>query len=723
MMRSLWIVFVLSACWGDEAPEDKTPTYPHLAVRAEQKAEILDRLNEEPFKTLYERVVARADQPYREADPELWDWRTYNTNACIAQDSAFLAWLHGDETRATKARLYFSDLATDYERHNSWDLNIRIPYLQVCGVQAWDFLMGSGFFPAEEAAAAEDKLCIIAQKFYDQYLLDPFFRYIALEVTQNNHPLRTASMLALTGIAFPDHPGAEDWLGWALAEYDYLFQAKGHYIQSEGGVSEGPHYYFFGLGAVMAALIAADNGWDAERSLRRNCITRNARPPWNGGDCIENSFTFDNPLHRPLFAKAMDWSIALRMSDGSRPSIADSGRHSPNGIALMGGFGEGKPYHIWDWLENDRHPLKTTGSMELTLHHLAHLPRPLVAAPPPWLNRFLPDSGYAIFRSGWDRQARLAVLMAEHGPARLTLHDHVDGTSFLVEAYGEYLVLDTGYFKPDDLNNALTAHAAAHNVILIDGRGAPRKGLLNNWGGADAFLENSIDAAKVAYAEVRQSYENTEITRGMAFIGQRYWVIADRLTTDVAELREHRWRLHAGAGRDLAGSVQHQGDQAQIIRPNARLDLALASPAGPLVFEAPPFAENEAPYVHDINGHGHHEVLDGLIHAVQPSFLAVLLPSPTGDDDASQERIDAPAGSVAYRVRIGNREDILWLREASCEGALNVGGRRIDSDGFLTVLIGDGAGLLVRGQNLSIDGAPVVALAQPQPVHAWQLGD
>ena len=124
-----------------------------------------------------------------------------------------------------------------------------------------------------------------------------------------------------------------------------------------------------------------------------------------------------------------------------------------------------------------------------------------------------------------------------------------------------------------------------------------------------------------------------------------------------------------------------------------------------------------------INGHGHHEVLDGLINAVQPSFLAVLMPSPTGSDDASQERIDAPAGSVAYRVRIGTREDVLWLREASCEEGLNVDGRRIESDAFLTVLIGNEAGLLVRGQNLSIDGAPVVALAQPQPVHGWPLGD
>ena len=68
--------------------------------------------------------------------------------------------------------------------------------------------------------------------------------------------------------------------------------------------------------------------------------------------------------------------------------------------------------------------------------------------------------------------------------------------------------MDPGYYKPNDLNNALTAHADSHNVILIDGQGAPDKGLLTDFGDTDAFLENTLDGTAFDYAEARQSYRD-----------------------------------------------------------------------------------------------------------------------------------------------------------------------------------------------------------------------
>jgi hypothetical protein len=724
MRYSAGLALLLAACSEDPPPEpERVIVHPHLAVRADQKESILARLNDAPFDALYARITARADNEFSEPEAGVWDWKTYNKNACISQANAFLAWLHDDPTRAEKPRQYFRDLATDYENHNSWDLNIRMPYMAVCGVHTWDFLMGSGFFPAEEASAAQDKLVHIAQAHFDHYVMDSFYRYTALEVTQNNHPLRTASTLALTGMAFPDAPGAMEWLGWALAEYDYLFSEEGHYIQAEGGVSEGPHYYFFGLPAVMAALIAADNGWDEARPIKRNCLSRNIGPPWNAGDCTETSFDFSNPLRRERFAKAMDWSMALRMGDGGRLSIADGGRHSPNGLALMAGYAEGKEHLVWDWMTNQRDELKTTGGMHLTIHHLAHLPHPLTASEPSWLNRFMPDSGYAVFRSGWDPQARLGVLMAEHGPARLTLHDHVDGMHFMLEAFGEYLVIDTGYYKPNELNNARTANAPAHNVILIDGQGAPTKGLLNDWGGADAYLENTHDGQRLAYAEARQRYQNTNFVRSMAFVGGRYFVIADRLTSDAAEAREHRWRVHAGVGRDYPGQSSFEGNRATLTATHARLEIALASPSGDVVFQAPPFVEDQAPYVHSINGHGHHDVLDGVISARQPSFLGVLLPSPTDDTSLTIEAVDAPEGSVAWRIVGGETDDLIWLRSGGVELPLEVNAELIQTDAELLILSGSDAGLMVSGSSLSVGGVQRVQLDSVAPVHGWEPGD
>ena len=221
MLKRLMLVCALLAC-GEEDPAPEAIVYPRLIVRADQKQEVLSRRYEEPYATLYQRIRAHAEREYRVADASVWDWRTFNKNACIAQAAAFLAWLEDDAAQAEKARRYFRDLTTDYENHNSWDLNIRLPYSGVCGPQAWDLLMGTPFFPAEEASAAQDKLAHIAEAFFDQYVMQELYRYTALVVTQNNHPLRTASLLTLAGLAFPDDPRAEEWLGWALAEAQLL---------------------------------------------------------------------------------------------------------------------------------------------------------------------------------------------------------------------------------------------------------------------------------------------------------------------------------------------------------------------------------------------------------------------------------------------------------------------------------------------------------------------
>ena len=97
-------------------------------------------------------------------------------------------------------------------------------------------------------------------------------------------------------------------------------------------------------------------------------------------------------------------------------------------------------HHVWDWQNQTSERVRgTTWGLDLLIQHYAYLPEPVGGAAPAWKNRFMPESGYAIFRSDWDEDQRLSVLLAEQGAARLTLHDHVDGTHFLLAAYGEYL--------------------------------------------------------------------------------------------------------------------------------------------------------------------------------------------------------------------------------------------------------------------------------------------
>ena len=371
-----------------------------------------------------------------------------------------------------------------------------------------------------------------------------------------------------------------------------------------------------------------------------------------------------------------------------------------------------------------------TWGMDLTAHHLAYLDDSVTAAEPSWKNHFLPDAGNAIFRSGWEEDARWLLLVAEHGAARKTLHDHVDGTSFSLAAYGEYLLLDPGYYKPNEQDVSVTADADSHNVILIDGQGAPDKGLLTNFGDTDAFLENTLDGEKIAYAEARESYEKTTIERSLVFVRQRYFVVADRLSTEATKPREHRWRVGGWAGYDIGGVFElldgAGGAVAHWEREKAGVFVHLAATDPGLAFEEPPYTPLTAPQVgafdieRTIADHG---VADGVVTGLAPGYLAVLAPYRVGGsgDDAplTVTPIDAGADASAWQIDGQGGSEVAWLRKPGAATTLNAAGHAIDSDGEIAVVSLDGSfGLVARGTQASLDGSAVVDGGDPKGVKA-----
>jgi hypothetical protein len=158
------------------------------------------------------------------------------------------------------------------------------------------------------------------------------------------------------------------------------------------------------------------------------------------------------------------------------------------------------------------------------------------------------------------------MLVAEAGPSRKTLHDHVDGLQFTVAAYDEVMLMDSGYFKPNDFTLPETSHPQSHNVLLIDGKGAPDKGLLTAFGDTDAFLEHPIDGGWISAAEARESYEGHTIVRTLALVRDGWFVVSDTVTADAAGDHAYRWRVHPYAGGDTMGTVAIDGDTLHVVR-------------------------------------------------------------------------------------------------------------------------------------------------------------
>jgi len=364
--------------------------------------------------------------------------------------------------------------------------------------------------------------------------------------------------------------------------------------------------------------------------------------------------------------------------------------------------------------------------MDLTAQHLAYLDEATVANEPPWRNRFMPAAGNAVLRSGWQDDARWLLLVAENGSARKTLHDHVDGTSFTLAAYGEYLLLDPGYYKPDDKDNAKTAHSDSHNTLRIAGQGAPNKGLLLDFGDTDAFLKNTIDGEQLAYAEAHQSYQSTDIERSVAFVRKRYFVVADRLSTSATKARDHSWRLGGWAGYDVAGTfevfdcLQAPRCGARWERELAGVDLHLAATASGLTVTEPTYSPLTAPHVEafdrqrNVQDHG---VVDGQVQAVAPGYLAVLAPyrvsAASGAEDAVMDvtAVDAGEAATAWLIETKEGQELAWLRGAGAATSLQLpgSGATVSSDAELIIVATDGSfALMARGTGVAIDSNKVL---------------
>jgi len=702
----------------DNTPPDPPPR-PWLMVRPEHKALILSRVDREPYATILAQIQDRAAQAYREDNPDEWDSGPNGENGMAAQANALLAWLLDDESYAVKARDFFDRLQTDFETNTVLDVNIRMGHPLMGYTNAWDLLQATEFFPEAEANAVGEKLCEINGKFFDRYVEDDTTRLMLLGTTQNNHPLRTAAAIGYVGLAFPDHPRATEWLTWAVSEMDYLWSEGGHYIQPDGGVSEGPFYYNFAFGISAAFLIAFDNVYPESPELARDCRNRVMMDPWSDHGCVEGEpFWFANPLYDSYFTAAVDWNLALRLPFGPRPPLGDANYVAFNGSALLSSFGADGRYR-WDWEGNRDRPYEMGWGADLTAHHLAYFDDTVPAVEPPWTTRFFPDGGNAVFRSDWSDDARWGLLVAENGSARKTVHDHVDGTSFTLAAYGEYLLIDTGYYKPSPTANALTANSPSHNVVLIDGIAAPDKGLLNNFRDADAWLRNTFDGERVEVAEAHQQYQDATVVRAVVFVDGRYFVLGDRIETDVIEPRVHTYRLHGHAGYDVGGLFELRADGARFERLLAGVDVYVSSTAtatGLAVVE-PPFVELQPPHVHQFDwsrDQEHHGVMDATVLAVAPDFLSLMLPYRVGAGVPEDEQpmgatwLDLGTGTTAWTIQQGTTVDLALLREADAATSYTLPtGETLDTDGLFVVvrLVGPNPfAVLSRGTYLDLDG-------------------
>lgn len=89
------------------------------------------------------------------------------------------------------------------------------------------------------------------------------------------------------------------------------------------------------------------------------------------------------------------------------------------------------------------------------------------------LNYVAEDSGYAIFRTGWDEESAFAMLSAAYNN---NYHKHSDELSLYVYANGHALLAEAGPngYQYSDPKTSYAFSSFAHNTLIVDDKGLPR---------------------------------------------------------------------------------------------------------------------------------------------------------------------------------------------------------------------------------------------------------
>src|SRR5207245_2362168 len=257
---------------------------------------------------------------------------------------------------------------------------------------------------------------------------------------------------------------------------------------------------------------------------------------------------------RERIQQSLDFLLAIRRPDGSIPQIGDgdAGRLLPltpgppddfRGLFSTAAAVFGRSDYAWAAGGLAPDTLWLLGAPALESFESLR-PAPPASAP----SRVFAGGGYAVMRSGWEREAH--HLIFDVGPLGCAIsagHGHADLLSIQCSVFGQPYLVDPGtycYTADRDWRDFFRS-TAAHSTVLLDGAGQavpagpfawerrPRARLLR-WVSTEAF-----DLAEAEHDAYRRLPDPVVHRRRVGFVEPRYWVVVD----DLDGAAEHRVEL------------------------------------------------------------------------------------------------------------------------------------------------------------------------------------
>ncbi len=392
----------------------------------------------------------------------------------------------------------------------------------------------------------------------------------SLEVKPASHPVRFMAMVGLTALALWDDlpEEARDWWDFAYTFYRDQFSPFGG---DAGGWAEGNAYWrgTFEHAGFQDALLAIGDPLAYNSPFWRNTgyfAVYNVQPYRHTtfGDA-SNAGHFNL---EPVIADYMTHLARVQQNGHflSYARLCTDPRESPS----LAGLGELKRSY------------PTSGEF-LIRNFIGSRFEPPAPAPlselPPY--RHFNDVGWVSFHSALGDPARDIHITFKSSPYGSFSHSHPDQNSFILNAYGEGLAINSANreFHRSPHHKGWTWQTMSKNALLIDGEGQEQQdehatGRITRFETGERYALVTGDAT-VAY-QTRQPPDRLQrVTRDLLFVDQRYLVVRDRvITRDPATLS---WLLHAefdlgwnNETRQALINGEHASLTAQLVAPGTR---------------------------------------------------------------------------------------------------------------------------------------------------------
>lgn len=401
------------------------------------------------------------------------------------------------------------------------------------GCRAYDWTYG--LYTPEERAKIETCIVERARQVHSVLVRRKFH-----ENPRDSHLGRQIGFLAEACCAImSEHPEMREWYDYVMDVYRRLYPAWG---TADGGWNEGPHYWAaymdFGLDSLTAVKLAM------------------------GEDIV---------VTKPFF-KETPWYFIYQCPPGSPISpFGDGWQAGPQRSTALRSFAVLQQDPVLLWFAERAGGSGISGVRDLVLDPAA---TGLVARPPENLpgTRCFPGEGLVMSHSCLTNAAEDVAFYFRSTPYGSVSHGHADQNAFCLSAYGEPLVIATGYYNywGSPHHYGWMQQTKAKSAITYDGgKGQPRSAASK--GKIVAFR---ADGDRVEFSgEATAAYGGalTKARRDVVRLDRELFLIRDDLAS--REPRNFEFNLHATEEMRLDEAAQ----LVTIMRPQATLDVRFVS--------------------------------------------------------------------------------------------------------------------------------------------------